>query len=1333
MNNALLAIGAVLIAALAALFAVPYVIDWNGYRGVFEEEASRMLGRDVRVGGKVDVRLLPVPYVSFGKLRIADAVNETGEPLFRADSFTLWLSVPPLLRGVLEARAVELKQPELHLVVDPEKGGNWASIGAAAGAGSLPFLPQAVALQSVKVTGGRIVVTRADNSPLAELTAIYGELEAEALEGPFRFKGNAHWNGSEREVRLSTARMDGDGTMRFKTIVRVADTANSYTLEGRVADLKQRPRLEGEISAKIGVPEVGVGLARTQAPSKSANPVNAASERPQVDLRSSVAADGTGFKLSDINLSIDNVGQPQLVSGSAEMAWVAARPAIKVRLGSRLLDLDRLSGGGEGRSGPALARALTAGVVDMLPADADVSAFVAIDQATLGGQDVSAVSLLMERVDGKLELKDLKAGVPGGGRLDAYGRFSGDQHRDFFGQVALRGSNLQRFLDWAIKGASAGRAAGPYLVQGKLALTERGVELSEASAEIGGAPIMGEVRYMLGERHRLSVMLDGRRVDAGQLWALAGSGLSEPLPALLPEGLLTGAASPSAVRNAATSEAAKLQPAGAPLDITLRVRTGELVIGETTLKDADADLALVADQLKLTALKGTTPDGLGLEIEGDLTNFTKSPRGRLGWVVSAPSEGAMAALQHLVGVDAAEGAASLAAALTPARLAGTTRLGGDAGRGVDVVFDGEAHSGRLAGRLRIDGERQAWRKVPVDLTVSLDNGNVADMLQRLLPGSLADAQVARRAGHIELKSVGTPESGLKTLLAVDADGLAATFDGQLTVAAAAPIAAAGSVRMTVADARLPAALMGLRLGAGAAGVPLKGSADIAITQQRSVLTAHGLVIGGAHVDGEIAVTQAAGQPRKLAADVAVDNTSAAALLAILSDQAPGVTAAVAARGTWSEAPLDLALLDNLDGSIKMRVGGLSVQPGMALRNAEIEMQLAPQKLNFQRIEGDAMLGRARASLTFERQTAGVAMQGDLRLSGLDLAALNGVEEARRVRGAAALHVAFEGRGLSPASLVAGLSGKGEAELADAEISGFAPEAVSAFAEAVLAGKVDREGDGFDRGLRDAFGQGALKLGNRKVAIEIVDGAARLAAVSIETPAGRTSLAATVDLTQLKVDGEWRVEPKVASLAAAPEASAGANAAPASRGPLPSVSMIYVGALAELSTIEPRLSSTAIGRELSVRRMEREVEDLERLRKADEERAKAEQERLRQQEAERLKALQQPAGPPGPGGGGVNAPDRALSPQPQTSVPAPAPAWSGTTAVTPDGAGKPAEAGASAAEGEAKVAAPAVPGAGADPGKDAAIRPQGEPRTAVPRPQPKPRPRQESGNNPFKWN
>ena len=57
----------------------------------------------------------------------------------------------------------------------------------------------------------------------------------------------------------------------------------------------------------------------------------------------------------------------------------------------------------------------------------------------------------------------------------------------------------------------------------------------------------------------------------------------------------------------------------------------------------------------------------------------------------------------------------------------------------------------------------------------------------------------------------------------------------------------------------------------------------------------------------------------------------------------------------------------------------------------------------------------------------------------------------------------------------------------------------------------------------------------------------------------------------------------------------------------------------MPNLEPRITAGALERELTVRKMERDVEELEHLRKLDEDRAKAEQDRQKALEEERAKA------------------------------------------------------------------------------------------------------------------
>ena len=214
MSNFFVTIAVFLITVIGALFAIPYFIDWNGYRGVFEEEATRLLGREVRVGGAVNLHLLPTPYFRFEKVRIADSSVNLQDAFFRADSLTIKLSVPPMFRGALEANEIELQRPVLRVALDKDDGWNWQSFGQALGQAA--YLPSNVALTSVKITDGVLALHGPDGMERTRFDGLTGELSAPALDGPYRFRGTFGKARAEREVRIATARPEPDGTVRFR-------------------------------------------------------------------------------------------------------------------------------------------------------------------------------------------------------------------------------------------------------------------------------------------------------------------------------------------------------------------------------------------------------------------------------------------------------------------------------------------------------------------------------------------------------------------------------------------------------------------------------------------------------------------------------------------------------------------------------------------------------------------------------------------------------------------------------------------------------------------------------------------------------------------------------------------------------------------------------------------------------------------------------------------------------------------------------------------------------------------------------------------------------------
>ena len=103
MQTTLLGLAIAFIIALIAALVGPYYIDWNQFRPQFEAEATRIVGAPVRVGGKLDARLLPAPSLQLHSV-VVGGVNDLGK--VRADKLDVEFSLGSLMRG--EWRATEL-------------------------------------------------------------------------------------------------------------------------------------------------------------------------------------------------------------------------------------------------------------------------------------------------------------------------------------------------------------------------------------------------------------------------------------------------------------------------------------------------------------------------------------------------------------------------------------------------------------------------------------------------------------------------------------------------------------------------------------------------------------------------------------------------------------------------------------------------------------------------------------------------------------------------------------------------------------------------------------------------------------------------------------------------------------------------------------------------------------------------------------------------------------------------------------------------------------------------------------------------------------------------
>ncbi|MGH6831417.1 MAG: AsmA family protein, partial [Methyloceanibacter sp.] len=314
MNSLLLTLTAVLILVLSALFAAPLFIDWNDYRSVFETQATNLLGRQVKVGGKVHLVLLPSPELKFDDIKVADQEGRLDRPFLEARSLEAWLNIGALLSGTVEARKIAIVEPVLRLDLKTDGTGNWSDVGRRGVA--LPLAPKDVMLDAVGISGGRIEITK-QGVPQLTLEDVAGDLSAQSLSGPYKVSATYAFQGRPQDLRFSTSAPDAAGLFRIKSALRDLDRNITYLLDGGVTGLGGKPAYDGTIvvrAANVVPGSAGPEEATAEGDDQTTGTVRR-DKASVYELKGPLKATPDRAELPDFDLTIHAKGHPQIFKG----------------------------------------------------------------------------------------------------------------------------------------------------------------------------------------------------------------------------------------------------------------------------------------------------------------------------------------------------------------------------------------------------------------------------------------------------------------------------------------------------------------------------------------------------------------------------------------------------------------------------------------------------------------------------------------------------------------------------------------------------------------------------------------------------------------------------------------------------------------------------------------------------------------------------------------------------------------------------------------------------------------------------------------------------------
>lgn len=1051
MQTTLLGLAIAIILALLAALVGPLVIDWGGQRSLFEVQATRLLGVEVKVTGAIDARLLPSPRLILHDIEIGRA----GPDGLRARSLAIEFALGPLMRGDWRASELTLTGPQVRIGLD-------ASGHVQAPALAVGFDADALSVDRLSIEDGKVTLADASNGTTITLERLWFNGDARSLLGPFKGEGAVTIGTELYPFRLASSRYSDDAGVRLRLNVDPVNRPLSIETEGALTLAGGEPKFDGTLSfaRPVGVALRGTSVTQPWRVTGKVKASAAAALIQQIEFQ--YGAEEQGLKLT----------------GVADFKF-GARPRFDGVLSGRQIDLDRALISKEGT------RPLPAAAISQL-AELGGSVFrpsipiqigVGIDQVTLGGNTVQNVrgDITSDAQGWNLERFEFRA--PGYTQVRLSGRLAvGADSVSFTGPAEVDSTDPKALAAW-LEGAgdSAQADLRPLKLRGDVTLASDKIAVERLRAEFDRRAITGRLAYAFAAGPR-PAKLDAE-LNAPELDIDAALGFGNAL--------LAGS---------------KIDR---PHDMTIAADIGRATIAGFVARNASARLKVDAGGLQIDRLSVADLGGAAFSASGRIVTTAPSPQGDMRIDLDAPDMTPVMALLAKFAPDTATMLARRAPLMAPAKLrarltidganaATAAKLGIDGSLGkVRVALNGQGSADPLAfnvGDMKLDGK------------VDADDGKA---LIALL-GLSRTVAVEPGAGSLTIKASGPARGDMQIESRLTAGGLDATvagaarlFDNNRTATLRATI-----VRADIAPLRGP--------GGVQPPLPVTLASRIALAGNDLSLADINATIGGASLRGKLSATLQ--RPSRIQGDLEADTIDGAALVAAVIGM-PGAAGKLPAGAAWlwSSEPFGETAFGEYVGQVALKARRLDALPRLTAREFRGTLRFDNNELVFDEMNGEVAGGRLTGKLSLRTGQAGLKANMTFALAGVDAAALMPAGARPAVSGKLDLSADMEGSGLSPVALIGSLQGTGKISLADGQFAGLDPRAFDAVTHAVDQGlPIDaiKIGDV----VRKALDSGQLLVKRADGKLTIGAGQTRLSDVAIDSKDAELSLSGSADLT-----------------------------------------------------------------------------------------------------------------------------------------------------------------------------------------------------------------------------
>ena len=534
MKKVLIALAVLVVVALGAVVALPFIIDVNDYKPTIEAKAKEALGRELKLNGPIKLSVWPSIGVEASDVRLANVAGGQAKEMATLKSLVVSVKLMPLLSKTVEVDSFVLNEPVINLEVDKAGKPNWqlgdqkaAPAGRPAAGGGAPS--GSLKLGDVRLVNGKVGYSNLQTGDKQQLEQINAKVSLPDMDSPFKLDGSAVWNKEKVDLNIGTgplAKLQAGQTSPVKA--KIASKHLTLEFDGAATVKDTATSAAGTVA--LDTPSIKDLAAWAGKPLANVQP----NTMGKLSVKGKLALNGKKIDFNDAKIAVDAIN----ASGALSVDATPAKPFIKGNLDVDKLDVNPYLGPEQpAKPGDAKAQDWSNDPIDVSALktfDADLAA--SAGQVVFRKMKTGKATVKLAVKDGRMAL-DL--GVP------KPGLYQGE------GAVNVVVNAAQTPAAYEVKAKLAGVQAEPYLkdaqdtdkLSGTLsvdsAITARGASQrqivsatnGQGSAKFENGAIKGidlaGVARQLGEAGKGAGTFDPSRMMGGFKNLFGGGGQSE--------------------------------------------------------------------------------------------------------------------------------------------------------------------------------------------------------------------------------------------------------------------------------------------------------------------------------------------------------------------------------------------------------------------------------------------------------------------------------------------------------------------------------------------------------------------------------------------------------------------------------------------------------------------------------------------------------------------------------------------------------------------------------------------------------------------------------------